>query len=54
MNCHAASGAPGVLGKTANLKKVGAYHHGADHVASGHNGGKFCWDCHDGHGDPIS
>ncbi|MBI5509403.1 MAG: CxxxxCH/CxxCH domain-containing protein [Deltaproteobacteria bacterium] len=32
------------------VKKVGATHYGADHTATG-DGGMFCWDCHDPHGD---
>jgi predicted CxxxxCH...CXXCH cytochrome family protein len=48
MICHAASGATGYNGKTAS-KKVSAYHFGAKHGNSG--GGRWCWDCHDPHGD---
>ncbi len=35
--------------KTAT-KKVSAFHYGPRH-ASSNNGGQFCWDCHDAHGD---
>ena len=51
-SCHAA----GSLGVTveATLKngavKIGLNHLGAKHDAT-KNGGQFCWDCHDGHGD---
>ena len=52
MSCHAA-GSTGVAvsGVTRNsTRKIGSFHYGTSHsVAS--NGGQFCWDCHDGHGD---
>jgi hypothetical protein len=52
MNCHASGSAgitvAGVL-KNSN-RKIGAYHNGEAHTAV-LNGGQFCWDCHDGHGD---
>jgi predicted CxxxxCH...CXXCH cytochrome family protein len=52
LSCHGA-GSPGVfvdgVFRTA-AKKVSSYHVGAKHTAAS-NGGQFCWDCHDGHGD---
>ncbi len=47
MICHAADSS-GFNGKNA-VKKVSAYHYGAKH--SGTAGGRWCWDCHDPHGD---
>lgn len=52
MSCHA-SGSSGVTvdGAVRNgTKKVTSYHFGSRHSAA-LNGGQFCWDCHDGHGD---
>jgi hypothetical protein len=52
MNCHA----PGSIGITVSgvyknsTRKVRAFHFGEAHTAV-LNGGQFCWDCHDGHGD---
>jgi hypothetical protein len=52
MNCHASGSAgitvSGVL-KNSTIK-IGAYHYGEAHTTL-LNGGQFCWDCHDGHGD---
>lgn len=50
--CHktGASGYnPGGGLKTA-ATKVNKYHYGSNHDAT-RNGGQFCWDCHDPHGD---
>lgn len=35
-------------------KNVTVDHTGARHVAPDHNGGLFCWDCHDPHGDAAA
>ncbi|KAF0220995.1 MAG: cytochrome [Geobacteraceae bacterium] len=56
MSCHSAT-APGVtvggvLKKRTTSKAIGSYHYGAKHAANG--GGRYCWDCHDGHGDSNS
>jgi len=40
---------PGTGLKVSSLK-IDKYHYGASHTAT-YNGGKFCWDCHDPHGD---
>jgi predicted CxxxxCH...CXXCH cytochrome family protein len=59
LNCHATTnngvdpdGSAGTtyVNRTSTLK-VNAWHYGADHTASGTNGGQRCWDCHDPHGD---
>ncbi|KAF0144509.1 MAG: cytochrome C family protein [Nitrospirae bacterium] len=34
----------------ANVKKIDKWHYGSNHSAT-RNGGQFCWDCHDPHGD---
>ncbi len=47
MACHA-NNSTGINGRNAS-KKVTAYHYGAEH--SGTSGGRWCWDCHDPHGD---
>lgn len=51
-SCHAA-GATGVTvagtAITSSLK-IGSTHLGSKH-GSANNGGQFCWDCHDAHGD---
>lgn len=60
LSCHA-TGATGVdpdgaatvyANKTAT-KKIDKYHMGSQHSAT-LSGGRFCWDCHDGHGDRIN
>ncbi|ACM22077.1 cytochrome c, 53 heme-binding sites [Geotalea daltonii FRC-32] len=57
--CHASVGAtgvtpgPGYTAKTATQRKVDKYHFGSKHSTS-LNGGQFCWDCHDSHGDRTS
>jgi predicted CxxxxCH...CXXCH cytochrome family protein len=38
-------------GLVTSTKKIDKFHQMAAHTASGRNGGKFCWDCHDPHGD---
>jgi len=40
---------PGAGNKNSTLK-VDKYHYGTSHDAT-YNSGKFCWDCHDPHGD---
>src|SRR5574341_52701 len=61
LKCHATTGGTGVdpdgagttyANKTAT-KKVDKYHFGNQHSASAPelDGGQFCWDCHDPHGD---
>jgi predicted CxxxxCH...CXXCH cytochrome family protein len=56
--CHASVGATGVVPavgyttKTAT-RKVDKYHFGGKH-STALNGGQFCWDCHDSHGDRTS
>ena len=59
--CHASVGSTGVdpdgagtayTSKTAT-RKVNKYHYGLKHSDS-LNGGRFCWDCHDSHGDRTS
>jgi len=32
-------------------RKIDSYHWGTDHQANNTTGGRFCWDCHDPHGD---
>ena len=49
MVCHSQSGSSSVLGKTST-RKVSSSHFGAKH-GNADNGGYFCWDCHDPHGD---
>jgi len=51
-NCHATGSAGIVVDSTPRngSKKVGSTHYGAKHNALS-NGGQFCWDCHDPHGD---
>jgi len=41
--CHA-------TGQSGATKKVDSRHYGAKHATT-RNGGQFCWDCHDPHGD---
>jgi hypothetical protein len=41
---------PGSGNKTSSVK-IDKYHQMTAHSQSGNNGGKFCWDCHDPHGD---
>ena len=36
------------------VSKVDKYHQMGAHAASGNNGGNFCWDCHDPHGDLMN
>jgi predicted CxxxxCH...CXXCH cytochrome family protein len=51
-SCHA-TGSTGVTVDTVlknSTSKVGSYHYGAKHSTAS-NGGQFCWDCHDPHGD---
>jgi len=48
-DCHG-TGSAGVNGKNG-LVKVDKFHQMGKHTESGNNGGKFCWDCHDPHGD---
>ncbi|HYN74535.1 MAG TPA: CxxxxCH/CxxCH domain-containing protein, partial [Candidatus Methanoperedens sp.] len=57
--CHFHSTTPiGYNPFGAYVKAIAAFtdnaHYGPDHVAAGTNGGKFCWDCHDPHGDRPS
>lgn len=50
--CHA-SGSAGITVDSIlknGSKKVGATHYGTKHNTTA-NGGQFCWDCHDPHGD---
>jgi len=39
-----------LAGRNSGLD-VNAYHYGADHGGADAEGGRFCWDCHDPHGD---
>jgi predicted CxxxxCH...CXXCH cytochrome family protein len=51
--CHKTGSAgydPGSGSKTSSVK-IDKYHQMTAHSQSGKNGGKFCWDCHDPHGD---
>ncbi|NTW59154.1 MAG: CxxxxCH/CxxCH domain-containing protein [Nitrospirae bacterium] len=51
-NCHA-TGSAGITVDAVlknGAKKIGSFHYGSKHNA-GTNGGQFCWDCHDPHGD---
>lgn len=52
MSCHAAGSAGVTVGGISRngSRKVGSYHYGTSHSITA-NGGRFCWDCHDGHGD---
>ena len=52
MVCHGTGSAGVTVGSTTKngTRKVSSYHYGANHGSS-NNGGLFCWDCHDGHGD---
>jgi predicted CxxxxCH...CXXCH cytochrome family protein len=50
--CHA-EGSAGVAVDSVmknGARKVGATHYGSRHTTAA-NGGQFCWDCHDPHGD---
>jgi predicted CxxxxCH...CXXCH cytochrome family protein len=54
MSCHAL-GSAGVNGTNATQTKIGSIHYGAMHkdingFKDPTKGGKFCWDCHNGHG----
>lgn len=55
LNCHA-TGSAGVQPAGYSLingaSKINGYHYGAKHGAG--NSGKFCWDCHEPHGDRTS
>ncbi|MBI5418657.1 MAG: CxxxxCH/CxxCH domain-containing protein [Deltaproteobacteria bacterium] len=33
-------------------RKIGTAHYGSRHSDPNYNGGTFCWDCHDPHGEP--
>ncbi len=46
--CHG-TGSAGYGGKNSSVK-VNKYHAGANHDLT-RNGGQYCWDCHDPHGD---
>jgi predicted CxxxxCH...CXXCH cytochrome family protein len=50
--CHksTASGYDPGSGLKPATTKIDAYHYGTDHGAT-NDGGRVCWDCHDGHGD---
>jgi len=54
MICHGGAGwDPDGAGSMPTIDapdNVDAWHYGADHGATG-DGGQFCWDCHDPHGD---
>jgi predicted CxxxxCH...CXXCH cytochrome family protein len=60
LNCHSATGngvdpdgtATAYTKKVATLKTP-SWHGGAKHT-TGSLGGKFCWDCHDPHGDRVN
>jgi predicted CxxxxCH...CXXCH cytochrome family protein len=50
--CHA-TGSSGITVDAVlrnGSKKIGSFHYGSKHNV-GANGGQFCWDCHDPHGD---
>ena len=54
MNCHAGIAVGVVIGGIAKKRTtslaINSYHFGGMH-AGNDGGGRFCWDCHDGHGD---
>ncbi|MDD5761335.1 MAG: hypothetical protein PHP88_02350, partial [bacterium] len=58
--CHRKTGGaagynyPGGPGLKVSLSLVDTAHYGAKHGAATDNGGRFCYDCHDPHGDRIS
>jgi predicted CxxxxCH...CXXCH cytochrome family protein len=41
-------------GDMSSRTKIDKWHQLSAHSASGVNGGQFCWDCHDPHGDTAS
>ncbi len=47
-------GGPGVKNSTDNGTRVETAHFGAKHGGANDNGGAFCFDCHDPHGDRNS
>jgi hypothetical protein len=47
-------GGPGVKNSTDNGTRVDTAHYGLKHGAATDNGGNFCFDCHDPHGDRSS
>ncbi len=47
-------GGPGVKNSLDNGTRVETAHFGAKHGGANDNGGAFCFDCHDPHGDRIS
>jgi len=47
-------GGPGVKNSTDNGTRVDSAHWGAKHGGANDNGGAFCFDCHDPHGDRSS
>lgn len=53
--CHGGAGVDpdggGGLPSVDSTLDIDAYHYGADHGGSNKEGGTFCWDCHDPHGD---
>jgi len=51
-NCHASDSAGVTIDATPKngVSKIGSIHYGTNHGAA-NNGGQFCWDCHDAHGD---
>jgi len=46
-------GATATYSNINGISKINAYHYATKHGA-GNNGGRFCWDCHDPHGDRSS
>ncbi len=56
LNCHSSSSSPGVTPSGQTNKKATTFvvdtHYGSKHAAG--EGGQFCWDCHDAHGERIS
>ncbi|MBI3185630.1 MAG: CxxxxCH/CxxCH domain-containing protein [Myxococcales bacterium] len=56
LQCHSSTASGAVCGisdvSTGVTVKINSYHFGDDHsAADGGSAGRFCWDCHDPHGD---
>jgi len=53
-SCHGPGTTAGVTVGGVNRissRKINAFHHGNRPIGTNADGGQFCWDCHDGHGD---
>jgi hypothetical protein len=57
LNCHNSAANYGVMPNGQALKKsttfVDTAHDGSKHTGKPTLGGRFCWDCHDPHGDAV-